>query len=197
MTSPYTPPDSEIRGGGAAVDEPAVFSLAQRLGRLRFCCYGLGGMVVLGLLGALAAILAGHSPDLGPVFFGLVILCGIFFFFWYITLMVRRMHDMDRSGFWVLLMLVPGVNFLLWFWMLVGAPSPGSNRFGPPLVGNSLSVVIFGGIAWVFSMLSVVINIAMLVMMLVMPGMSPGLEQWFGLEPGQLEELRRMLEEGD
>jgi len=44
---------------------------------------------------------------------------------------VRRLHDTDRSGWWMLMCFVPvvGVIVLLIFFVLDG--TPGSNRFGP------------------------------------------------------------------
>ena len=44
---------------------------------------------------------------------------------------VRRLHDIDRSGWWILINLIPliGSIVLLVFSLLPG--TPGSNRFGP------------------------------------------------------------------
>ena len=44
---------------------------------------------------------------------------------------VRRLHDIDRSGWWILINLIPlvGAIVLLVFSLLPG--TPGSNRFGP------------------------------------------------------------------
>lgn len=44
---------------------------------------------------------------------------------------VRRLHDIDRSGWWVLIALIPiiGVIVLLVFFVQDGTPGP--NRFGP------------------------------------------------------------------
>ncbi|HEU4877585.1 MAG TPA: DUF805 domain-containing protein [Sphingomicrobium sp.] len=44
---------------------------------------------------------------------------------------VRRLHDTDRSGWWLLIALVPlvGAIVLLVFWVLEG--TRGDNRFGP------------------------------------------------------------------
>jgi uncharacterized membrane protein YhaH (DUF805 family) len=48
-----------------------------------------------------------------------------------IAVSVRRLHDIDRSGWWVLISLVPviGTIVLLVFAVLEG--TPGENRFGP------------------------------------------------------------------
>lgn len=46
---------------------------------------------------------------------------------------IKRWHDRDRSGWWVLVLLVPVVG---WLWMLVVngflPGTPGANRYGPP-----------------------------------------------------------------
>ncbi|MGI9264325.1 MAG: DUF805 domain-containing protein [Gammaproteobacteria bacterium] len=51
---------------------------------------------------------------------------------------IRRLHDTDRSGWWLLLALVPliGGLVLLVFFILDG--TPGSNRFGPNPKGQAL-----------------------------------------------------------
>jgi uncharacterized membrane protein YhaH (DUF805 family) len=48
-----------------------------------------------------------------------------------IAVSVRRLHDIDRTGWWVLISLVPviGTIVLLVFAVLDG--TPGENRFGP------------------------------------------------------------------
>ena len=169
MASPYAAPRADTAAPMES-EEPVVFSLSARLGRLRYCCYTFGGSVIAGLLAALVLLLTeGLVPQLSVLLVPIYAFGTLFLAVWLITLMVRRMHDMDRAGWWVLLMLVPVVNMLLWFWMLVGAPTPGPNRFGAPLVPNSISVLVFGSIAWVFSMLSVVMNLAAFVLALFAP----------------------------
>lgn len=47
---------------------------------------------------------------------------------------VRRLHDMDRSGWWVLLKFVPYVGiFGLYIWLCFDG-TEGDNRFGAPVV---------------------------------------------------------------
>jgi uncharacterized membrane protein YhaH (DUF805 family) len=49
---------------------------------------------------------------------------------------VRRLHDIDRSTWWVLLSLIPflGAVVLLVFFILPGTPGP--NRYGPATDGD-------------------------------------------------------------
>jgi uncharacterized membrane protein YhaH (DUF805 family) len=49
---------------------------------------------------------------------------------------VRRLHDGDRSGWWLLIVLVPIIGFLVLLWFFVRRGTPGPNRFGPvPVLG--------------------------------------------------------------
>ncbi len=50
---------------------------------------------------------------------------------------VRRLHDLDKSGWWLLLAFVPLVGpiiLLVWF---CTPGTPGSNQFGGPMMGQS------------------------------------------------------------
>lgn len=42
----------------------------------------------------------------------------------------RRLHDTDKSGWWLLLGLVPFIGLLLIYFLAI-AGTPGDNRFGP------------------------------------------------------------------
>jgi uncharacterized membrane protein YhaH (DUF805 family) len=53
---------------------------------------------------------------------------------------VRRLHDTDRSGWWLLLLFLPligAIVLIIWFCF---RGTPGQNRFGPdPLAGDLLT----------------------------------------------------------
>ena len=48
-----------------------------------------------------------------------------------IAVQVRRLHDQDRSGWWVLLNLVPYLGALVLFVFMLLPGTNGANRFGP------------------------------------------------------------------
>jgi uncharacterized membrane protein YhaH (DUF805 family) len=50
-----------------------------------------------------------------------------------ILVYIKRWHDRDKSGWWMLILLVPLVG-AIWFLIEVGflPGTPGPNRFGPP-----------------------------------------------------------------
>ncbi len=47
-----------------------------------------------------------------------------------IMLNIRRMHDMNKSGWWLLLVFVPFINLLFVLYMFFAKGTQGSNRFG-------------------------------------------------------------------
>lgn len=50
-----------------------------------------------------------------------------------LSLSVRRWHDLDKSGWWVLVMAIPVLGWLYSLWMLGFQPGDqGHNNYGPP-----------------------------------------------------------------
>ena len=103
----------------------AVF--AGRAGRPEFWWFQFGNIVVGLLVAGVVAIAygAGASQTGADVYFLAVLLPTL-------GVEVRRLHDIDRSAWWVLLSLIPflGTVVLLVFFILPGTPGP--NRFGEP-----------------------------------------------------------------
>jgi uncharacterized membrane protein YhaH (DUF805 family) len=48
-----------------------------------------------------------------------------------IAVAVRRLHDTDRTGWWLLIAFVPVIGFLVLIYFYVSHGTPGENRFGP------------------------------------------------------------------
>ena len=93
----------------------------------------LGGSFLAGFLGALVdgsgkigglAILA----VVGLLYLGLLVPI--------LAVQVRRLHDQDKSGWFVLLGLVPYVGGLILFVLMCIDGTPGPNRFGPDPKGR-------------------------------------------------------------
>ena len=60
-----------------------------------------------------------------------------------VAVSIRRLHDTNRSAWWLLLALIPvlGALVLLVFYVLDGTPGP--NRFGPDPKGRSDAAEVF------------------------------------------------------
>jgi uncharacterized membrane protein YhaH (DUF805 family) len=53
-----------------------------------------------------------------------------------IAVAVRRLHDSDRTGWWVLIALIPIVGPIVLIFFLIQDSTPGENRFGPNPKGS-------------------------------------------------------------
>ncbi|MXU66357.1 DUF805 domain-containing protein [Oceanomicrobium pacificus] len=50
---------------------------------------------------------------------------------------VRRLHDTDKSGWWILIGLIPIIGFLVLLYFYAQKGTEGENRFGPPPAGTA------------------------------------------------------------
>ena len=48
----------------------------------------------------------------------------------YLSLMIRRLHDLDKGGIWALLNFIPAVNIIFGIYLLCAKGTDGYNRFG-------------------------------------------------------------------
>ncbi|WP_191061658.1 DUF805 domain-containing protein [Geminicoccus harenae] len=98
-----------------------------RAARAEYWYFFLFYLIAIFAAGVLDAVLFRHSVN-GP----LSTLVWLVLLLPWLAVAVRRLHDRDRSGWWLLLHFVPVVGqivLLVWF-CLPGTPGP--NRFGPP-----------------------------------------------------------------
>ena len=46
---------------------------------------------------------------------------------------IRRLHDTDRTGWWILIGLIPLIGLIVLLVFYVQQSDPGENRYGPPM----------------------------------------------------------------
>jgi len=61
---------------------------------------------------------------------------------------VRRLHDTDKSGWWIFISLIPYIGSLILLVLLALDSTPGPNRFGPPSGMTTRNVVYWGANQW-------------------------------------------------
>jgi uncharacterized membrane protein YhaH (DUF805 family) len=54
-----------------------------------------------------------------------------------LAVLVRRLHDTDRSGWWFLLAFIPIIGTIILIVFLASSGTLGANRYGPPTSGTS------------------------------------------------------------
>ena len=65
------------------------------------------------------------------VAFGLLVVLGVALFWSILAVTTKRYHDVDASGWWQLLGVVPVVGWLIPIYLAVKPGTNGPNRFGP------------------------------------------------------------------
>lgn len=97
-----------------------------RVGRRVFWVWGVLALLVVGMVLIALLEIAGLGPERAEQVANLLIAWPA------IAVAVKRWHDRDRSGWWVLIALVPVVGAI---WALIAngflSGTPGPNRFGP------------------------------------------------------------------
>lgn len=74
------------------------------------------------------------SPSFWPFMFLLIF--GLFMFLPALAVSVRRLHDADFSGWWILITLIPGGALVLFIFFLIDG-TRGRNRFGADPKGRT------------------------------------------------------------
>lgn len=95
-----------------------------RANRKQFWLYALWLVVVYIVIGILSAALGEKAGNavIALVWLALIVPN--------LAMIVRRLHDTDRSGWWVLISLLPLIGGLILFVFEVLPGTPGENRFG-------------------------------------------------------------------
>ncbi|MEJ8824347.1 DUF805 domain-containing protein [Variovorax humicola] len=158
--NPYAAPTAVVadRYGDDETYQPVkLFSAEGRIGRLRFLAYLFYSYLILAVaIGVIGGVLGSLGfSGLGSL---LTLLMLIPYFVFYVFTGIRRSHDMNWSGWTVLLALIPLVG-LVW---VFNPGTAGSNRFGAPPTPNPLSVKI-GGLLFpiVFVLIGILAAIAL------------------------------------
>jgi len=170
MTSPnnpYAPPAATVADVVPADDtdfQPVkIFSASGRLGRMRFFAYMFAANFILniassilGMIIGVGAAASGVAPQTMTIIsMALAAIFTIPALIFYVMLGIRRSHDMNLSGWFVLLTFIP-LAVLYW---LFAPGTQGRNRFGAPPPPNSTGVQVLFWIAIFFMALGLILMI--------------------------------------
>jgi uncharacterized membrane protein YhaH (DUF805 family) len=110
----------------AVLRKYAVFNGRSR--RLEYWIFLLVNMVIVCALTAVEAMM---GVAVGSPQSALTILYGLFVFIPELAVSVRRLHDTGRTGWWLLIGLIPFVGWIVLLVFSFQDSQPGENRFGP------------------------------------------------------------------
>ncbi|MBX3622914.1 MAG: DUF805 domain-containing protein [Rhizobacter sp.] len=141
----FAPPraSTEAEPSQAQVEAPPLLSLSfqGRLGRLSYINAGAVAWAGIAVIGIVAAVLVPLTRSLLAVIpLGLMFLV---FLVWSLRVMVLRLHDFNRSGWWVLVTAIPYLGAIASLALLFVPGTPEENDYGErPRQGNALLACI-------------------------------------------------------
>ena len=108
-----------------------LFSFKGRIPRKTYWLWGILGLLLASVIASMLLGIAGVDEQSADVLATLLII-------WPgLAIGIKRWHDRDRSGWWVLINAIPVVGFI---WALIDngflRGSVGANRFGEDLTGR-------------------------------------------------------------
>ncbi|WP_374580537.1 DUF805 domain-containing protein [Pseudoduganella sp.] len=163
MTNPYSMPQAQLTEPvSKETYMPKFFAVNGRIGRVRYLAYSTGAVLLMmpllilmfGGIGAFA-MTGGVEAAASASAFGMAAFCALSFAV-SIILARRRLHDMNKTGWLSVLVLIPLANLFVLLWLLFGSGDAESNDFGPAPAPNTTGVII---LAWSMPVLVVVISI--------------------------------------
>ena len=104
-----------------------------RASRSEFWWFTLMNMIVKLLIIASMFGVGKQLPGLGEIFAGIYIAYYLAVLLPSLAVGARRLHDTDRSGWWLLIGLVPLIGFIVLIVFFVQKGTEKENRFGKPV----------------------------------------------------------------
>ena len=105
----------------------AVFSGRAR--RTEYWMFTLFNIIISIVLGIIDAVIGGAGAEAGVGVLGSIYALAVLIPA--LAVSVRRLHDTDRSGWWLLIGLVPLVGAIVLLVFMVQDGTPGDNQHGP------------------------------------------------------------------
>jgi uncharacterized membrane protein YhaH (DUF805 family) len=114
-------------------------NFSDRASRSEFWLFTLFINIVSAMLGFLDPLIAGESFwDYDEIYAPLSTIFSLAIFIPFISVSVRRLHDVNRSGWWLLIELtIIGLLFPILYWFCKKGDE-GENRFGPKPIAQTL-----------------------------------------------------------
>ncbi|MDD2816971.1 MAG: DUF805 domain-containing protein [Thiotrichaceae bacterium] len=164
--NPYAIPQSNLTLGSKEEDygEIRFFSSKGRIGRLRYISY-ISTLILLGIIAAfvlMAFFGLGAKPYTSLRLHSdfLILLLPLFFvLISFFSLSIQRLHDVSRSGWLTILLLVPLLNVILVLALMGKAGAAERNDFGAPPPPNTLLVKVSSTLFILFWVLGQVSNL--------------------------------------
>jgi uncharacterized membrane protein YhaH (DUF805 family) len=158
---PYQAPGANVYDVAAeGVDETGPFSPSGRFGRLSYIAWSIAVYFLFNIatmvFGVGVAALQEQTIAGGMAILLLVLSLAVLVVYFLFT--IRRLHDINASGWWSILLIVPFVGLIL----MILPGTEGANNYGPPRITRTWEKVvgIIGVVMMVIGLIGIVAAIA-------------------------------------
>ena len=110
-------------------------TISGRARRAEYWWFYLFTLIITIVAAVLDGMVGVMTAGFGAGIFSIIVILGIILPSICVT--VRRLHDQDRSGWWILVAFVPAIGAIVLLVFMILRGTEGDNRFGPdPLAGE-------------------------------------------------------------
>jgi len=163
-SNPYAPPRARVQDTSAHAEEYCEltpWTVQGRIGRLRFVAWIFVLMLAVAVPVAIITAIFGEDSALGDV---LVLILGLGTFYFGMCMQGKRLHDMNYSAWFLLILFIPIIGTILSIVTLFWPGNEGENDYGPPAPPNSSWVKFLSGLFIAAIVISILGIIAALVL---------------------------------
>lgn len=160
--NPYEAPQGDLGDSSTGYGDVKLLKASGRIGRVRYLAHAM----LLGLIGyaimlpGVGLIATGNTAL--AIVGGLIAVGGyIFIFYASIVCGIQRLHDLNQSGWLILLMFIPIANIVLIIFMLFVRGTQGVNKWGNPPPPNKTWNIVLACIFPVFTVVGILAAIAL------------------------------------
>lgn len=156
----YTPPSvMDMALATTGVNDSGWLDRTGRIGRLRYLSYNLGMSLIIGILGAVVFFIIGLlAPFLESLGFDVILMISMVVnlimvvanLYYIVIYGVRRLHDLNHTGWLALLYLVPLFNLLFILYLVIAKGNESANQYGLPPAKNQGIHYIGAGVALLY-----------------------------------------------
>lgn len=117
---------------------PLFYKPTGRIGRVKFLAYnGIWACILIPLFVLLLTLIQALNLPYPIMLLGIP-----FTFYGILTPMMRRLTDLERSRWWVLLYFVPYLNFVFFLYLLFARGDDDVNEYGSPSLPSMIDKVV-------------------------------------------------------
>jgi uncharacterized membrane protein YhaH (DUF805 family) len=141
QSNPYRAPSVDVSSmiDDGTYDQTNPLSPKGRFGRLSYLAWiflvGIAMYAVMAVLGVAifgASMFTSGANGVPGAGMALLLPLELVAFVFFALIAIRRLHDCNASGWWLLLIVVPLANVVFGLFLVLKAGSEGGNRFGSP-----------------------------------------------------------------